>query len=206
MINTSLADHFPDPSIRVIAEPGRYFVAAAYTLVCNIYSIRDVMSNDCTARHRMYYINDGIYGSFNCLLYDHQKVVPLVLHERPGVKTYSSSLWGPTCDSLDVIVDDIRLPEMQIGDWLVFENMGAYTLPVASPFNGFPVPKVHVVAQKGVWEELKGCISEGDFVMGSSINHNNNYEFGGEKTQPAVLHRQFDEEGGGVFDLIGYLH
>lgn len=42
---------------------------------------------------------------------------------------------------------------MELGDWILFENMGAYTLPVASPFNGFPVPKVHVVADESIWYE-----------------------------------------------------
>ena len=39
-IQTSLAEHFPvnkyDQSLRMIAEPGRYFASAAYTLVTNI--------------------------------------------------------------------------------------------------------------------------------------------------------------------------
>ena len=43
------------------------------------------------------------------------------------------------------------LPVMSVGDWIVFEDMGAYTLPVASPFNGFPVPKVHIVANESIW-------------------------------------------------------
>lgn len=71
--------------------------------------------------------------------------------EYPGSKLYSSSVWGPTCDGLDQVLDNVLLPQMHLGDWMVFEDMGAYTLPVASPFNGFPVPKVHVVADEGIW-------------------------------------------------------
>jgi hypothetical protein len=50
-------------------------------------------------------------------------------------------------------VEKALLPVMSVGDWIVFEDMGAYTLPVASPFNGFPVPKVHVVANESIWYE-----------------------------------------------------
>lgn len=64
---------------------------------------------------------------------------------------YSSSIWGPTCDGLDQVIENILLPELKLGDWLIFENMGAYTLPVASPFNGFPIPKVHIVADEDIW-------------------------------------------------------
>lgn len=62
-----------------------------------------------------------------------------------------SSIWGPTCDGLDKVVENIMLHDMELGDWIIFENMGAYTLPVASPFNGFPIPKVHVVANENIW-------------------------------------------------------
>lgn len=47
--------------------------------------------------------------------------------------------------------ENVLLPELEVGDWIVFEDMGAYTLPVASPFNGFPIPRVHVVTNEAVW-------------------------------------------------------
>ncbi|XP_072387904.1 ornithine decarboxylase 1-like [Diabrotica undecimpunctata] len=153
IVNLALDNYFPDPSIHVIAEPGRFYVSSAYTLVCNIHSIRNVNQiNDEGGNnmHRMYYINDGVYGSFNCILYDHQVVVPQPLEERVGAKYYDSSVWGPTCDGLDQVIEHAMLPEMKIGDWLVFEDMGAYTLPVASPFNGFPIPKVHIVMDESI--------------------------------------------------------
>jgi ornithine decarboxylase len=66
-------------------------------------------------------------------------------------KLVPSSVWGPTCDGLDQVVENALLPVMPVGEWFIFEDMGAYTLPVASPFNGFPVPKVHVVADQSIW-------------------------------------------------------
>lgn len=153
MINSSLDAHFPAPTpVRVIAEPGRFFVSSAYTLACCIHSIRVVPSSspELHPLHYMYFIDDGVYGSFNCILYDHQRVraEPLKGHAH---EPRSSSVWGPTCDGLDNVVEECLLPVMGLGDWVVFEDMGAYTLPVASPFNGFPVPKVHVVATEEVW-------------------------------------------------------
>lgn len=66
--------HFADESIEIIAEPGRYFVAAAYTLICKIHARREVRSEGGKLDTVMYYLNDGVYGSFNCILYDHQVV------------------------------------------------------------------------------------------------------------------------------------
>lgn len=74
---TILAD-----AVHVIAEPGRFYVASAFTLATSIHSKRSVRGDENspnTVTHNMYYINDGVYGSFNCLLYDHQHVIPISL-------------------------------------------------------------------------------------------------------------------------------
>lgn len=69
---------------------------------------------------------------------------------RPA--TFPTTLWGPTCDSIDKINDGLAMPEMAVGDWLVFENMGAYTVAGSCKFNGFPIAtKVYV--------ELDGSVS-----------------------------------------------
>ena len=90
----------------------------------------------------MYYLNDGLYGSFNCVLFDHAKPLPQVLplEKEMKSKAHKSSLWGPTCDGFDQILDDEMLPLLDVGDWLYFEDMGAYTIASATSFNGFTKP------------------------------------------------------------------
>jgi len=94
----------------------------------------------------MYYLNDGVYGSFNCTIFDHWDVepVPLMLCDE-GIEmrgTHLSTLWGPTCDSMDCIKRDVYLPEMCIGEWMMFREMGAYTICAGSTFNGFKMPSI----------------------------------------------------------------
>lgn len=154
IVNTALDQFFPDKSVRVISEPGRYYVAAAFTLINSVQSKRICLNPKTGAIERMmYYLNDGVYASFNCILYDHQVPKPKLIGQQGG-KTYDSTIWGPTCDALDQLIETIRLPELEIDDWLVFENMGAYTIPVASPFNGFPLPKIYCYISKETWEML----------------------------------------------------
>ncbi|KAJ6405980.1 hypothetical protein OIU84_013863 [Salix udensis] len=43
-----------------------------------------------------------------------------------GERSYSSTVFGPTCDGLDTVLIGHQLPELQVDDWLVFPNMGAY--------------------------------------------------------------------------------
>jgi Pyridoxal-dependent decarboxylase, C-terminal sheet domain len=58
---------------------------------------------------------------------------------------YTSTIFGPTCDSIDVICRSVLLPTLKVGDWLYFTNMGAYTMAAASSFNGFtPSEKFYV--------------------------------------------------------------
>lgn len=160
---TPCLDRLFDSSIRVIAEPGRYYVAAAFTLACQVIARRTVYPDSeleplpgTTSNNFMYYINDGVYGSFNCIMFDHQHPVPRVLTH--GGKNYYGvppsasvlqkqkvrcSIWGPTCDSLDCITDETYLPfVLNIGDFLYFEEMGAYTRCAASKFNGFNLSEV----------------------------------------------------------------
>jgi ornithine decarboxylase len=91
------------------------------------------------------YINDGVYGSFNCVVFDHAHVHPKVLNHRAGARTVPTKLFGPTCDSIDVVMPCTRLPEMKVGDWLIFHDMGAYTRCAASRFNGQGAHDVHHV-------------------------------------------------------------
>lgn len=140
---------FP-PDVQVIAEPGRFYVASAFSVCTHIIGRRTVTDESETLTKYMYYMNDGVYGSFNCILFDHQVVYPKVLmrgktyvkEEDLQDEQFGCSLWGPTCDSIDCIGQDLKLPLLEDGDWLYFENMGAYTICAASNFNGFNRSKV----------------------------------------------------------------
>ncbi|KDN38569.1 hypothetical protein K437DRAFT_22141 [Tilletiaria anomala UBC 951] len=213
VLRTSLDEFFPleqfgaggsemregQEALRIIAEPGRYYVQCAFVLAANIIARRDGRSDvddlddameqsstpdtDCTSSTAvdsiepqqqdkpqvMLYQNDGMYGAFNCIMFDHQIVHPKVLTlrrqfayrpdlEAPGVAPVDEStsespdkllvesddnqlipcsVWGPTCDSIDCVRDLAYLPKgLNVGDWLVYENMGAYTICAASSFNG----------------------------------------------------------------------
>lgn len=154
VINSALDEFFPSTSgVRIIAEPGRYYVASAYTLCANIIAKRIIepQNSGLEDPSYMYYINDGVYGSFNCLIFDHAEVKPVPLKEEKWQTISRCSIWGPTCDSMDRIIESCMLPSMDVGDWLLFEEMGAYTVAAASNFNGFQQPEVHFIASRSTW-------------------------------------------------------
>jgi ornithine decarboxylase len=171
VLSSALDDYFP-PHIRVIGEPGRYYVATAFTIACSIIGRRSVNDASLGITSYMLYMNDGVYGNFSCIPFDHQKPKPLILkagntvlydQHRPGYDTPSMteySIWGPTCDGIDKIPDTHFFSEvLGIGDWLYFEDMGAYTKCSATPFNGFPSAHdvVYVCSEAGAGA-LLGCV------------------------------------------------
>jgi len=68
---------------------------------------------------------------------------------EPAVVTPLCSIWGPTCDGIDCVISDARLPELDVGAWLLFPNMGAYTACAGSNFNGMSLPDVVYLQARG---------------------------------------------------------
>jgi len=129
-------DELFSSEVEIIAEPGRYFVAESHTLAVNVFAKRE-MRDENNEKKFLYYINDGVYQSFNCIFFDHAVPKPLVFELGNRTQQYKCTIFGPTCDSMDCIAKDIYLPELEVGEWLYFKDMGAYTTAAASPFNGF---------------------------------------------------------------------
>ena len=157
-VREALDEFFPDDGtfegLQIIDEPGRYFAQAPVTMACLVYGKREGI-NDEGERHMDYYITDGLYGSFNGIIYDGldlptyflqpNKVAPLANFDHDGFDgvKISSTVYGPTCDSLDCVMRNIPLPELSNGDWLMFPDAGAYTMAGACDFNGILCSKYH---------------------------------------------------------------
>jgi len=160
-VNRTLDIHFPsDCDVQIIAEPGRYYVASAYTLATNIIAQREMIDPATGDMKNMYFVNDGVYGSFNCILYDHYVPVPCLFPENDSNVKYPSSVWGPTCDGLDCILPSTDLPKLTIGDWILWKNMGAYTVTGAVAFNGLPFGEPYYFISKHFWETVKTAFEE----------------------------------------------
>ncbi|MSQ92414.1 MAG: type III PLP-dependent enzyme [Gammaproteobacteria bacterium] len=124
--------------VRVIAEPGRYICGPAG------FCLTTVMGRSMRDGRWWYYLDDGMYGSFSGQLYDQSRYPVELVKPHAGPK-FPCVLAGPTCDSIDVIAEDIPMPELAAGDLLMGRQMGAYTSATATDFNFFPRAHVLVV-------------------------------------------------------------
>jgi ornithine decarboxylase len=126
---------------QIVIEPGRGIVASSTVLVSTVISR--------TVRNGKVWLcmDAGIYNA----LYEamvHQGLTQYAVHPFAAGQAGENmhvTLAGPTGDSLDIIARDIELPSnVEVGDKLIFENAGAYTLSMSCAFNGFPKPELYI--------------------------------------------------------------
>jgi ornithine decarboxylase len=135
VINTELDRLFPK-DVQILAEPGRFLAAVCGTSVAKVIgkAVRD--GKTC------YYIDDGVYHTYSGVIFDHCKY-PVKAFKKGA--TSICSVYGPTCDALDVVSMAENLPELERGDFVYSVNIGAYSHASATYFNGFPpATVVHV--------------------------------------------------------------
>uniref|UniRef100_A0A182RVA9 Orn/DAP/Arg decarboxylase 2 N-terminal domain-containing protein n=1 Tax=Anopheles funestus TaxID=62324 RepID=A0A182RVA9_ANOFN len=149
-----------DHTLLIIIETERQLVQSAVTLITSVQSKRVIRQAGTSGpvQEIMYFINDGRYGSFEW--WNAVDKHPVVFRTSETVSTatptHPSSLWGPSCDSADIVCERLELPELEIGDFLVFPGMGAYGVTLASCFNGFPIPNTVVCARLETTRALVG--------------------------------------------------
>ncbi|MCJ9430539.1 type III PLP-dependent enzyme [Kordiimonas marina] len=129
-IHTALDDcGFADTE--TLCEPGRALVAKAGAVAVRVEMRR---GDDL-------YLNDGTYGAlFDAGVPGWQ--FPMAVHTADGRKLALGQtgfrFFGPTCDSCDKMEGPFFLPDdIEEGDWIVIQHLGAYGFTMQTRFNGF---------------------------------------------------------------------
>jgi ornithine decarboxylase len=128
--------------IQFMAEPGRYFVEAAFALCSRIYRVKvEEVSDDDDGgstnkrQHRHYYIGQGVQGLFKDCILCGESFLPVPYSIQPDREAKDSvpcTIHGPSGEEYDVVCRDYLLPPLEVDDWLIFDRMGAYTLSIAA--------------------------------------------------------------------------
>ncbi|NUP95333.1 MAG: hypothetical protein HUU28_04135 [Planctomycetaceae bacterium] len=142
------------PGVRLVAEPGRFFVADAAAIVATVKSVQsltwrtDHVGNHVPLKHLEVHIDDGIYGTLmgqahDDKVWDVQVLRPALAAHHPPASTIPAHIWGATCDSYDRIHGLRELPsDLGVGDRLFVPAAGAYSLTTATRFNQAAQPCV----------------------------------------------------------------
>jgi ornithine decarboxylase len=133
LLNSEFKRLFPD-DIEILAEPGRFIAATAAVL------ISEIIGKARRDGKIFYHINDGVYHTFSGVVYDHW--MPNFTAFKEGEKEICAVV-GPTCDSFDKITLSAELPgNLEVGDFLYTNNIGAYSTASSTKFNGFDGAKI----------------------------------------------------------------
>jgi diaminopimelate decarboxylase len=134
-----LTDGWPGEQPQVILEPGRSLVGQAGLTLYRVGVVKRA-SDEVT-----YVAVDGgmsdnprpqLYGArYSALLADRADEEP--------VRAYD--VCGKHCESGDVLIEGVRLPEPRRGDLLAVPATGAYTLSMGSNYNAVPRPAAVLV-------------------------------------------------------------
>ncbi|XP_021564352.1 antizyme inhibitor 2 isoform X2 [Carlito syrichta] len=165
VINSALDLYFPEGcGVDILAELGRYYVTSAFTVAVSITAKKEVLLDQAgreeengSTKTIMYHLDEGVYGIFNSVLFDNICPTP-ILQKKPCTEQplYSSSLWGPVVDGCDCVAEGLWLPQLHVGDWLVFDNMGAYTMGTGSPPRETQACRITYAMSRVTWEALQG--------------------------------------------------
>ena len=133
-----LRERWTEPA-RVFFEPGRSLIGSAgFTL----YRVGVVKRTGGVAFAA---IDGGMSDNPRPQLYGSQYAALLANRvDEPVAGTYRIA--GKHCESGDVLIDSVELPEPRRGDLLAVPATGAYTLAMASNYNGVPRPAAVLVA------------------------------------------------------------
>ncbi|KAI1708256.1 pyridoxal-dependent decarboxylase, pyridoxal binding domain-containing protein [Ditylenchus destructor] len=165
------------PNLEITAEPSRFFSTEPVCVVVHVIGATKVPASRITKKEEdknkvgyMYYVNDGVYGSFNTIAFNDRLPVGIALRTPGGTEngptanyekkdeeeTFPSIVWGPTCDGIDKIEENIQMPKLTIEDWIYYPHMGVYTTVAASKFNGFDAPRPYYIIGSNAWESIYG--------------------------------------------------
>lgn len=129
-------NNFPEGT-QMMAEPGLYVAATPFGIGLQIHGKKNRKYPDGKNGYD-YTVADGLHGCFAYTIFYKKELPGEILHVSHPLKEEKipSVFFGPTCDSQDLILTT-ELPELEIGDWIFFHRCGAYTMSLATNFNGF---------------------------------------------------------------------
>ena len=132
---------FPDTEIW--AEPGRFICGTTVKLITRVIGKQRRDNQD------WYFLDEGIYGTFSGVIFDHWDFEILTFKAGP---TVSATIAGPSCDSFDVIFREKETVQLDVNDLILVPNIGSYSSASATTFNGF------AKARAVLWEEVRNGV------------------------------------------------
>ena len=155
-LKVAAVKEFFGPDTKILIEPGRSLVGNAGLTLYEIGTIKEIPGT------RTYVaVNGGMSDNLRPMLYGAEyEAVIAERADRSGETMVTVA--GSHCESGDILIRDVELPEPKVGDILVMPATGAYGYAMANNYNGMPRPPVvfledggqQVVVRRETWQDL----------------------------------------------------
>ena len=149
-IKRELKTNLTNQPENITIEPGRFIVANSGTIISEVFGLAERGGVNWA------YTDVGTYNGLIETIEAPEVQLFTISSSSTSKNKKRYNIGGPTCVSLDRPFSQIVLPELKVGDRLLVNNAGAYTISTAAPFNGFPIPKEYFL------HELKKEHTTGD--------------------------------------------
>jgi diaminopimelate decarboxylase len=143
--------------VSLVLEPGRALVANAGVTLYSVESVKPGLAGETLVA-----VDGGMSDNLRPMLYGaaYTAAIASRMDDGGGICT----VVGKHCESGDVLVRDVTLPDPRPGDVLVTPVTGAYGYAMANNYNGVPRPPVifcsggdaRVVVRRETYEDLHG--------------------------------------------------
>jgi diaminopimelate decarboxylase len=123
----------------IVVEPGRWLVGPAAVALYRVGSVKHIDGV------RTYVaVDGGMADNIRPTMYDARYTAEILNRNATG-DGKSVRIAGRYCESGDVLIEDIVLPPVEVGDLIGIPAAGAYQIPMASNYNAVPRPAVVMV-------------------------------------------------------------
>ena len=127
---------------RLIVEPGRKIVARAGISLYTVGVIKEIPGIRTYAS-----VDGGISDNIRYAMYGDWALQEALLANRAAeANTREYRITGKLCESGDILIPEVKLPELKPGDILAMAGSGAYAIPMQSNYNSMLRPAIVFVA------------------------------------------------------------
>ena len=144
---------------RLVVEPGRAIVGQAGVALYEVGVVKDIPGVRCYVS-----VDGGMADNIRPALYG-SKYEAVVANKVLEKEIETVTIAGKFCESGDILVKDVNLPSVSVGDIIAIPDCGAYCLSMASNYNASLKPaivlvkggKAHLIRRRETFADLTRC-------------------------------------------------
>ena len=126
----------------ILLEPGRSLVGSAGITLYTVGVVKDI-----PGVRKYISVDGGMSDNPRYIMYN-AEYSAIVANNANDASVEKVTIAGKCCESGDILIKDVMMPEIKVGDTLAVLSTGAYNYSMASNYNRIPKPPVVMVKDR----------------------------------------------------------